>query len=62
MDVKLNVQRFDPEATDPKPYWQEFTVSIEDNGTVLDALIKVCLLYTSPSPRDGLLSRMPSSA
>ena len=24
--------------------------------------IQVCLLYTSPSPRDGLLSRMPSSA
>ena len=23
---------------------------------------KYCLLYTSPSPRDGLLSRMPSSA
>ena len=22
----------------------------------------ICLLYTSPSPRDGLLSRMPSSA
>ena len=25
-------------------------------------VIKDCLLYTSPSPRDGLLSRMPSSA
>ena len=25
-------------------------------------LTNVCLLYTSPSPRDGLLSRMPSSA
>ena len=25
-------------------------------------LYMVCLLYTSPSPRDGLLSRMPSSA
>ena len=25
-------------------------------------LFKSCLLYTSPSPRDGLLSRMPSSA
>ena len=25
-------------------------------------LLSVCLLYTSPSPRDGLLSRMPSSA
>ena len=24
--------------------------------------LKFCLLYTSPSPRDGLLSRMPSSA
>ena len=23
---------------------------------------EICLLYTSPSPRDGLLSRMPSSA
>ena len=28
-----------------------------DMADVLD-----CLLYTSPSPRDGLLSRMPSSA
>ena len=27
-----------------------------------DAQKKHCLLYTSPSPRDGLLSRMPSSA
>eukprot|EP01016_Furgasonia_blochmanni_P045774 TRINITY_DN6502_c0_g1_i1.p1 TRINITY_DN6502_c0_g1~~TRINITY_DN6502_c0_g1_i1.p1 ORF type:complete len:183 (+),score=52.61 TRINITY_DN6502_c0_g1_i1:60-551(+) len=25
-------------------------------------LFTICLLYTSPSPRDGLLSRMPSSA
>ena len=25
-------------------------------------LVQCCLLYTSPSPRDGLLSRMPSSA
>eukprot|EP01016_Furgasonia_blochmanni_P023566 TRINITY_DN25425_c0_g1_i1.p1 TRINITY_DN25425_c0_g1~~TRINITY_DN25425_c0_g1_i1.p1 ORF type:complete len:150 (+),score=18.87 TRINITY_DN25425_c0_g1_i1:64-513(+) len=25
-------------------------------------IFRICLLYTSPSPRDGLLSRMPSSA
>ena len=25
-------------------------------------MANACLLYTSPSPRDGLLSRMPSSA
>ena len=27
-----------------------------------EAAADACLLYTSPSPRDGLLSRMPSSA
>ena len=31
-----------------------YTTVVSDN--------KGCLLYTSPSPRDGLLSRMPSSA
>ena len=33
-------------------------------GTVseMGAEVQGCLLYTSPSPRDGLLSRMPSSA
>ena len=32
-----------------------------DTNKTLTATI-TCLLYTSPSPRDGLLSRMPSSA
>ena len=27
-----------------------------------ECILYFCLLYTSPSPRDGLLSRMPSSA
>ena len=27
-----------------------------------EQMLMICLLYTSPSPRDGLLSRMPSSA
>ena len=31
-------------------------------GAVAAAQYGACLLYTSPSPRDGLLSRMPSSA
>ena len=34
---------------------------IRDNLSIFPKL-KGCLLYTSPSPRDGLLSRMPSSA
>src|SRR5665647_3414765 len=33
------------------------------SGTGKSSMLKyLCLLYTSPSPRDGLLSRMPSSA
>ena len=45
-----------------------YTCGIRSNEKeVLDKKIKLiktnsCLLYTSPSPRDGLLSRMPSSA
>ena len=40
---------------------------ILEKGTVIrpaevGVLASLCLLYTSPSPRDGLLSRMPSSA
>ena len=39
----------------------------KDNKELLTYLLflchdELCLLYTSPSPRDGLLSRMPSSA
>ena len=41
-------------------------VLAKDNTTDASAdgagIIINCLLYTSPSPRDGLLSRMPSSA
>ena len=41
-----------------------FRVDRARRGNVcLEACLgRVCLLYTSPSPRDGLLSRMPSSA
>ena len=39
-------------------------ISAHDDEEFSEALApyNVCLLYTSPSPRDGLLSRMPSSA
>ena len=37
--------------------WQDRYLAAEK---VVEA--RICLLYTSPSPRDGLLSRMPSSA
>ena len=37
-------------------------VIAKDNLSPLDGKYKVCLLYTSPSPRDRTRSRMPSSA
>ena len=37
-------------------------LAMNDIRIVENELCRVCLLYTSPSPRDGLLSRMPSSA
>ena len=37
-------------------------ISLCGGSTPKAAYSLFCLLYTSPSPRDGLLSRMPSSA
>ena len=37
-------------------------ISLEKSLDFFEKGMKLCLLYTSPSPRDGLLSRMPSSA
>ena len=41
---------------------EELGLSFRDGGPKQEIKITDCLLYTSPSPRDGLLSRMPSSA
>ena len=38
------------------------TYNIQAVGQRLTARIRSCLLYTSPSPRDRYISRMPSSA
>ena len=39
-----------------------FTKTVDRNLPKTDMGWEVCLLYTSPSPRDATLSRMPSSA
>ena len=58
MNDQLPLENYSPFEVEKK--WQEkweslkaFSPTPEDDG---------CLLYTSPSPRDTLLSRMPSSA
>ena len=42
-------------------YWENFDEYLETTDERGHAR-KICLLYTSPSPRDATLSRMPSSA
>ena len=42
--------------------WQQMLRLLSDQPAEQLRRIGGCLLYTSPSPRDGLLSRMPSSA
>ncbi|ACQ81198.1 succinate dehydrogenase and fumarate reductase iron-sulfur protein [Beutenbergia cavernae DSM 12333] len=37
-DVTLRIERYDPDAADPKPYWQEFTVRAHGTDRLLDAL------------------------
>ena len=43
-------------VNDQLSFWSRWTLNNYRD------LLSTCLLYTSPSPRDGLLSRMPSSA
>ena len=40
----------------------KFASFAQSMGVAIGGDTNSCLLYTSPSPRDGLLSRMPSSA
>ena len=54
-----NPQFFKLSSAYPNPFNPETNIHYSVlNGHVFS----ICLLYTSPSPRDGLLSRMPSSA
>ena len=75
--INLSIYRYDPDSG-KKPYMQDLSIDIPEGQDimVLDLLNMAkeqdpsisfrrscgCLLYTSPSPRDATLSRMPSSA
>ena len=50
------------ELADPAELPAALTVDILIANILAGVLIRLCLLYTSPSPRDRTRSRMPSSA
>ena len=56
-ESKINVELDEIKSINSSTSPLKFRSCLRINSQALD-----CLLYTSPSPRDGLLSRMPSSA
>src|SRR5680860_1340845 len=62
MNLRWEKLLFMTEAHSPHPMrWQHFLRHLQ-RKRYGSSMWGLCLLYTSPSPRDGLLSRMPSSA
>ena len=61
LQVACPVYRGSTRAVLPAQFWQKDDFGLS-GGVEFGFTSTTCLLYTSPSPRDGLLSRMPSSA
>ena len=66
--VRVSNEEFLKKAADCAPQLKETLVrpveivDIRENDGVYPEVLHSCLLYTSPSPRDRSVSRMPSSA
>ena len=62
--ISTTTRKIRKDEVDGKDYnfvsFQEFETRVKNNEFLEHA--RFCLLYTSPSPRDATLSRMPSSA
>ena len=60
-DIKKTVTNLNVVKSEKKEFNWKDPLDLDSQFSEEEKLIS-CLLYTSPSPRDGLLSRMPSSA
>ena len=61
--VLLNqLKQIEIDTIDKDKAWSDFINNTSSNSVVGLYNNKICLLYTSPSPRDKTVSRMPSSA
>ena len=65
--LKRAASRMDSKECSDDPFFVTLVEALHDLDPSADSayylgLLKDCLLYTSPSPRDATLSRMPSSA
>ena len=66
IDIMLVYNPAELDVNQVQPFANQVITTLWDIGFEVGhscrSLKECCLLYTSPSPRDGLLSRMPSSA
>ena len=65
-DIKISHEEvvnriMDDLVNEGAPHWIHLNAAFNPRGNV-SMQLDICLLYTSPSPRDATLSRMPSSA
>ena len=61
-DEYMKINNTDPEPMEePTTLNNVLSISVDETATTFTAN-HICLLYTSPSPRDKRQSRMPSSA
>ena len=60
--VREQINLYKPDVVAVELCQSRLSALKKPEGIDNEDLLKICLLYTSPSPRDGLLSRMPSSA
>ena len=60
--IERQLKKYKKKLIDKKQSPVDFSEFYIQEETEADDEIKICLLYTSPSPRDGATSRMPSSA
>ena len=57
-----DINNINPKLLKFRPIIAQIGTCTYKAAQVVAKYLQPCLLYTSPSPRDGLLSRMPSSA
>ena len=65
METEETITCFNPRIIkryDDNVWCEEGCLSFPDEIINVERPDRICLLYTSPSPRDGQISRMPSSA
>ena len=62
LEIGVNKMDFKAVTDDMSGIMYKFPFKLPPYFALIIRSLITCLLYTSPSPRDGLLSRMPSSA